>query len=206
MVADKVLFYFKFGCEEDRQMVIEQGPIFVVGRVFVIRPWADDLDSQRKGIQKVPVWVKMDLPKILWTDKGISFVAGRLGKPLCVDAATANRTRLNYAKVCIEVDASSFGHSSEKCNKGQCRTCQPRQQHRDNPARSQDMEGEGSTCSVDQENLYSPRNIEAVSTAMVRYVGTASREDIDITPIVVVGPITNSMVNTNGQDAAIFVA
>ncbi|KAF9587518.1 hypothetical protein IFM89_003555 [Coptis chinensis] len=121
MVADKELFYFKFGCEEDRQMVIEQGPIFVVGRVFVIRPWTDDLDSQRKEIQTVPVWVKMDLPKILWTEKGISFVARRLGKPLCVDAATANRTRLNYVKVCIAVDASCKFPDHRKFNLGKGR-------------------------------------------------------------------------------------
>ncbi|KAF9587520.1 hypothetical protein IFM89_003557 [Coptis chinensis] len=68
------------------------------------------------------------------------------------------------------------------------------------------MEGEGSTRPVNQEHLYSLGNIEAVSTAMVMYVGTAGREDIDIAPIVAVGPITNSMVNTNGQDPAISVA
>ncbi|KAF9590590.1 hypothetical protein IFM89_035908 [Coptis chinensis] len=46
----------------------------------------------------------MDLSKQMWTKSGMGFTASMIGNPICVDEATKNRTRLNYARICIAVD------------------------------------------------------------------------------------------------------
>ncbi|KAF9607838.1 hypothetical protein IFM89_002055 [Coptis chinensis] len=40
MIDDKDLFYFKFFNKEDRQIVIDHGPLFLAGRIFVVRSWS----------------------------------------------------------------------------------------------------------------------------------------------------------------------
>ncbi|KAF9619705.1 hypothetical protein IFM89_008382 [Coptis chinensis] len=72
----KDVFYFKFKEDEDQQKVLDIGHLFIVGR---------------------------DIPKQLWTKRGISFIASRIGKPHCWVKAAQSQKRLDFAKVCIEV-------------------------------------------------------------------------------------------------------
>ncbi|KAF9610268.1 hypothetical protein IFM89_021829 [Coptis chinensis] len=104
MTADRELFYFKFFNDEDKQMVIDQGPIFLAGRIFVVRPWSTTVEEYRNGIKAIPIWVRLDIPKHLWTKNGLEMVSSLIGESLCMDEATSNRTRINYARVCVVVD------------------------------------------------------------------------------------------------------
>ncbi|KAF5182809.1 zinc ion binding / nucleic acid binding protein [Thalictrum thalictroides] len=107
MITDKQLYYFKFVSEEDKRKVIEMGPVFIVGRVFIISNWSPEIEAQRDYITSVPIWAKiLDLPKELWTDDGISYAASLIGNPKCMDELTAKRKRLSFARVCVEVDVS----------------------------------------------------------------------------------------------------
>ncbi|KAF9619282.1 hypothetical protein IFM89_006469 [Coptis chinensis] len=103
--TDDDLFYFKFSNDEDRKTVLEGEPIFVADRIFMIRQWSEELEYQRSLINTIPIWVKFSaVPKQLWTRRGISMIASRIGKPLSWDVATKNRQRLNFARVCVEVN------------------------------------------------------------------------------------------------------
>ncbi|KAF9613676.1 hypothetical protein IFM89_009639 [Coptis chinensis] len=109
MTIDKNLFYFKFSDLEDRQRALESGPVFVAGRIFIIRPWSEDLETDRDNLKTVPIWVKFhDVPQILWTKHGMSFIASRLGKPHCWDAASQKRSQLDFARACVEVPVDSL--------------------------------------------------------------------------------------------------
>ncbi|KAF9598254.1 hypothetical protein IFM89_026085 [Coptis chinensis] len=68
----------------------------------------------------LPIWVKIwDIPnKQMWTKKGISFIASRIGKPHCWDEATRKKQRLDYAKVCIEVPVNAKFHDCLSFNLG----------------------------------------------------------------------------------------
>ncbi|KAF9626206.1 hypothetical protein IFM89_031333 [Coptis chinensis] len=91
--TDRDLFYFKFMDYEDRQKVLDGGPIFIAGRIFIIRPWSKDLQYQREHLKLVPIWVKLyDVPKVLWTKKAFSMIGTKLGKPHCWDVATQRGT------------------------------------------------------------------------------------------------------------------
>ncbi|KAF9601650.1 hypothetical protein IFM89_021116 [Coptis chinensis] len=56
MIADRELFYFKFFNDEDKQMVIDQGSIFLAGRILVVRPWSTIVEEYRNGIKAIPIW------------------------------------------------------------------------------------------------------------------------------------------------------
>ncbi|KAF9621091.1 hypothetical protein IFM89_016525 [Coptis chinensis] len=104
MMADKNLFYFKFVNDEDKQRVIDHEPLFLAGRIFVVRPWTPSIDKYRNGIKALPIWIRVDLPKHLWTKNGIDFISSIIGEPICMDDATARRTRISYARICVVVD------------------------------------------------------------------------------------------------------
>jgi len=60
-------------------------------------------------LARVPVWVRLyNVPLEYWTIKGLSCVASAIGVPLHADHTTLLRKRLNYARVCIEIDASKM--------------------------------------------------------------------------------------------------
>ena len=40
-----------------------------------------------------------------WKEKGLSYIATMIGNPLHVDHITATCKRIDYARVCIEIDA-----------------------------------------------------------------------------------------------------
>lgn len=43
----------------------------------------------------------------MWTGPGLGHIASSVGRPLYADRLTESGRRLNYAKICVEVDCSS---------------------------------------------------------------------------------------------------
>ncbi|KAF9676417.1 hypothetical protein SADUNF_Sadunf09G0136400 [Salix dunnii] len=49
-----------------------------------------------------------------WADRGLSLVASKVGKPLSCDESTYTCSRLDFARVCVEIDAGMpFIHNFE---------------------------------------------------------------------------------------------
>lgn len=46
------------------------------------------------------------IPLSYWSAEGVSYIASGIGKPLFTDDITSKFNLLNFARVCIEVDAS----------------------------------------------------------------------------------------------------
>ncbi|KAF9597748.1 hypothetical protein IFM89_021235 [Coptis chinensis] len=77
-----------------------------LGGMYIDIPFLDTerWKLEKSSIKTTPVWVKpMNLPKQLWTDDGLDYVASLIGNPMCMDQATKLRQRLNFAKFCVEV-------------------------------------------------------------------------------------------------------
>ena len=54
---------------------------------------------------RVPLWIKLDdVPLCLWSKRGLGYVASFIGRPLQMDALTASRKNLEFARVCIKVN------------------------------------------------------------------------------------------------------
>ncbi|XP_027174247.1 uncharacterized protein LOC113773842 [Coffea eugenioides] len=70
-------------------------------RVF---KWSIDFHVDREA-SIVPVWFALPkLPVHIFHKECLFSIVGCLGRPLCVDAATAKGSRPNVARVCVEVD------------------------------------------------------------------------------------------------------
>ncbi|KAJ6729711.1 ZINC KNUCKLE CX2CX4HX4C-RELATED [Salix viminalis] len=61
---------------------------------------------QRSKVSKLPVWIRLKgLPIPLWTKQGLSLAASMVQKPLSCDEHTITCKRLEYARLCVELDA-----------------------------------------------------------------------------------------------------
>jgi hypothetical protein len=87
--------------------VLEGGPWFFSQKFLVLQKWRRMMTPTKISPSSIPTWVKLhNLPPECWTDVGLSRVASAIGHPKYVDRATERRTRLAYARVCVEIDAA----------------------------------------------------------------------------------------------------
>ena len=103
---------FKFSDDNDKQRALEEGPWFVRGKPLVLCLWMIESKFERDKLLTIPVWVK--LPKLslrLWSPTLIGRIASTLGMPLYMDEATTTGSRVDFARVCVEIDATfAFPH------------------------------------------------------------------------------------------------
>ncbi|KAI0503987.1 hypothetical protein KFK09_014934 [Dendrobium nobile] len=99
-------FLLGFSTLEDYEMAWSKGVWFFLGRPFLLQKWSTKFRPKHENFSSVPIWVKIqDLPLVCWNSEGISRIARKIGIHLVVDALTAQRTRLSFAHVCIQVTA-----------------------------------------------------------------------------------------------------
>ncbi|KAL2252845.1 UNVERIFIED_CONTAM: hypothetical protein Sindi_0079200 [Sesamum indicum] len=91
--------------------IIEGGPWLFQGQPIVLQKWEPGMAMRKLKHTQVPVWIKLrHLPMEFWTTEGLSTVASGVGKPLYPDAITRACTRLDFARVCVMIDATQKLH------------------------------------------------------------------------------------------------
>ncbi|KAL2246937.1 UNVERIFIED_CONTAM: hypothetical protein Sindi_2546000 [Sesamum indicum] len=101
-------FFFQFKTVIAMEDVIEGGPWLFQGQPIVLQKWEPGMALRKLKHTQVPVWIKLrHLPMELWTEEGLSIVASGVGKPLYPDAITRACMRLDFARVCVMLDATS---------------------------------------------------------------------------------------------------
>ncbi|KAG5245701.1 DUF4283 domain-containing protein [Salix suchowensis] len=115
MTMDAGFLIFRFKQESDMQEVLAKGPWMFGGKHIALQQWHPRIQFEKNKIKSIPVWIRLyGLPFPLWTTEGLSRAASMVGKPLSCDAPTYNSTRLDYARVCVEVTADEdFIHQFE---------------------------------------------------------------------------------------------
>ncbi|XP_062103916.1 uncharacterized protein LOC133815044 [Humulus lupulus] len=94
----------KFNDEATRDHVLENGVLQFDWKPVIIRPWTTDLSAIRL-IRSVPLWVHLhDLGLQYWGSKCISALVSKIGKPLLVDKFTRERSRVQFARVLVEME------------------------------------------------------------------------------------------------------
>ena len=91
----------------EKRRVLEDGPWFVWGKPLVLRHWTIDSKFERDMLSTIPIWVKF--PKFslqFWSPNLIGHAVSTLGVPLYMDKVTATGSRVDFAQVCIEIEAS----------------------------------------------------------------------------------------------------
>ncbi|XVF72304.1 hypothetical protein PTKIN_Ptkin12aG0110100 [Pterospermum kingtungense] len=105
--AGRNLFVAKFLTSEARDRVLEKRPWHVQNQLLIVRKWEPNWEVLELNWSKVPIWVHLKgVPLELFTRRGIGYLASVLGVPLYMDRFTAERKRLEYARVCIELDVN----------------------------------------------------------------------------------------------------
>ncbi|XP_020703727.1 uncharacterized protein LOC110114991 [Dendrobium catenatum] len=108
LTLDDGFFLLKFSALEDYDFAWTRGPWFFFGKPFILQKWTPDFVPKREEFPSIPLWVKiLNLPLSLWTPEGISKLASCIGIPIAVDALTAAKTRLTFARVCVQITSTS---------------------------------------------------------------------------------------------------
>ncbi|KAK8699256.1 hypothetical protein V6N13_115347 [Hibiscus sabdariffa] len=104
--AGENLFLIQFPSLEDRDWVLANGPWHIQNKPIILRKWQSNMQSLEFAMDSLPVWVHLRSVSLeLFTSVGLSYIASALGVPLYMDSITANRQRLAYAKICVEMSA-----------------------------------------------------------------------------------------------------
>ncbi|GAV91858.1 DUF4283 domain-containing protein/zf-CCHC_4 domain-containing protein, partial [Cephalotus follicularis] len=75
---------------------------------LAVRPWCKGMSLTMGECKSMPVWVKLrGVPIQFWNKVGLSYIASVLGKPLHMDTPTMNRFALLFARVCVDMNATS---------------------------------------------------------------------------------------------------
>ncbi|XP_020673072.1 uncharacterized protein LOC110092747 [Dendrobium catenatum] len=108
LTMDDGFFLLKFTALEDYEHAWTRGPWFFFGKPFILQKWSSDFVPKHEEFPSIPLWVKiMNLPLSLWTPEGISKLASCIGIPFAVDALTMAKTRLTFARECVQITSSS---------------------------------------------------------------------------------------------------
>ena len=123
--TDNGLYLFRFRDMVARDWVMENGPWYIVGRSIILRVWQPGMEMLNIQLTSLPIWVKFyNIPLEYWTNTCLGCIASAVWKPLHMDSLIENRTRLSFARICIEVDLSSKFPKTARLNlgNGKCTT------------------------------------------------------------------------------------
>ncbi|KAL9237186.1 hypothetical protein vseg_011768 [Gypsophila vaccaria] len=88
---------------EMKTQVLQSGYYLFDNKPLIYKEWTKDLDLKKEVIQSVPVWVKLNqLPLKFW-GKSLPKISGLLGNFFKCDTATEQKTRLDFARVMLEL-------------------------------------------------------------------------------------------------------
>ncbi|CAK8531878.1 unnamed protein product [Lathyrus sativus] len=72
---------------------------------LLIHEWRPGFKVKDELLRTLPIWVKLpQLPIILWGDTSLNKIRSALGNPIMTDECTANRLRVSYARILVEMD------------------------------------------------------------------------------------------------------
>ncbi|XP_062103313.1 uncharacterized protein LOC133814362 [Humulus lupulus] len=96
----------KFNDDATRDQVLENGILHFDRKSVIIRPWSADLSVIRL-VRSVPLWIRLhDLGLQYWGSKCLSALVSMIGKPIMVDKFTTERSRIQFARVLVEMEVT----------------------------------------------------------------------------------------------------
>ncbi|XP_062114414.1 uncharacterized protein LOC133825499 [Humulus lupulus] len=98
------LTFVKFNDEATRDHVLENGFLQFDRKPVIVRPWTADLSAIRM-VHSVPLWIRLhDFGLQYWGSKCLSALVSTIGKPLLVDKFTKELSRVQFARVLVEME------------------------------------------------------------------------------------------------------
>lgn len=98
-------FLMKFNTCEGKEAVLMRGPYSIHNVPMILKNWCQEFNFKRDMIRTIPVWVKLpNLPLHLWSASSLGKIGSVVGVPMFTDECTANKLRISFARILIEVD------------------------------------------------------------------------------------------------------
>uniref|UniRef100_A0A6N2ME21 DUF4283 domain-containing protein n=1 Tax=Salix viminalis TaxID=40686 RepID=A0A6N2ME21_SALVM len=91
---------FRFKKKDQMLDILERGPWLFGGKAIILQAWHPHFVFDKNKISKLSVWIRLH---------GLPFpflMASMVGRPLSCDESTFSCSRLDFARVCVEIDAS----------------------------------------------------------------------------------------------------
>ncbi|GLU14274.1 hypothetical protein SLE2022_308550 [Rubroshorea leprosula] len=101
-------FLFKIPDSGTRDWVLNSSHWHVAHKMLVMGKWEPDYKEVKQEPKSVPIWVKLwGVPMDVFSAEGLAYIASAIGVPLALDKGTEERTSVNYAKLCVEIEAAA---------------------------------------------------------------------------------------------------
>ncbi|PPD94164.1 hypothetical protein GOBAR_DD08807 [Gossypium barbadense] len=106
-IAGNSLYIFQFSSSEACSWIFKHGPWHIQNKPLILRRWESNLKKLEFSLDYMPVCIHLSgIPLELYTRSGLSYITSAIGNPLYMDRIIVDRTRLSYAKLCIEVSTT----------------------------------------------------------------------------------------------------
>lgn len=100
------VFIFEFHSNEQKWDVLRKNWSFYHKYAVVFKPWDVDGEVDEKSFTSTPVWIQLpQLPPRLWTSRNLSKIVSHIGKPIATDRMTAQRSKMDYARVLVDIES-----------------------------------------------------------------------------------------------------
>ncbi|XP_074277998.1 uncharacterized protein LOC141601604 [Silene latifolia] len=100
---DNGVFLVRFKTLAKKQALLESGYYLFDNKPIIIKSWESELDLVKGKVDIVPIWIRLyGIPLKFWGEC-LPKIAGLVGTYVKKDEATAEKTRLSYARVMVEV-------------------------------------------------------------------------------------------------------
>ncbi|XP_030922973.1 uncharacterized protein LOC115949842 [Quercus lobata] len=101
----KDFFLVRFSIKEDLDAVLKNRSWFLGENFLSIRPWEPNFKPATMMVSSVAVWVRLnELPIEYYDFEALLIIGQAIGNVLRIDTHTVIRTRVRYARLCIQVD------------------------------------------------------------------------------------------------------
>lgn len=98
------IFLFEFRTKEEKIAILAKRWAFYNSFPIVLNEWDVDKGFEQENFTTVPVWIQLPgLNSRLWAPESLRKITGFIGRPIATDTMTANRSRLDYSRVLVEV-------------------------------------------------------------------------------------------------------
>ncbi|XP_058771879.1 uncharacterized protein LOC131645220 [Vicia villosa] len=102
---DEGYFILRFHTMDDKDLVLTKGPYTIHNMPMLLTDWKPNFDLKKDMLRTIPIWVTLPhLPLHLWGQKSLSKIGSALGTPIVTDECTANKLRVSYARILVEMD------------------------------------------------------------------------------------------------------
>lgn len=112
------LFMVRFQHLQDKMEVERKDIFYFDSKPFIVKSWNPEMDLRTESIKSLPLWVQLPDLDIKYRGlRSLSKIGSLIGNPLKTDKYTADKSRLSYARLLIDVPLDgSFPESVEFFN------------------------------------------------------------------------------------------